>query len=161
MGVSKITKVSVILPRSHVPNAMEQLSKFDYFHAAQPDSSTYDELLTDYSKRSFKIYVQISDIIKELDLQLNPGVMEVLKSGYKDSSQTIDLDRWPDMMNKLDTNASPIIDNFTKKLKELNSLKEEISKNEANLEAIKLLSNYSIDLDKLTKFNLLSINSLK
>ena len=158
MGVSKITKVSVILPRSHVPNAMEQLSKFDYFHAAQPDSSTYDELLTDYSKRSFKIYVQISDIIKELDLQLNPGVMEVLKSGYKDSSQTIDLDRWPDMMNKLDTNASPIIDNFTKKLKELNSLKEEISKNEANLEAIKLLSNYSIDLDKLTKFNLLSIN---
>ena len=65
MGVSKITKVSVILPRSHVPNAMEQLSKFDYFHAAQPDSSTYDELLTDYSKRSFKIYVQISDIIKE------------------------------------------------------------------------------------------------
>ena len=42
--------------------------------------------------------------------------MEVLKSGYKDSSQTIDLDRWPDMMNKLETNASPIIDNFTTKL---------------------------------------------
>ena len=101
MGVSKITKVSVILPRSHVSNAMEQLSKFDYFHADQPDSSTYDELLTDYSKRSFKISVQMSEIINELELKLNPGVMEVLKSGYKDSSQTIDLERWPDMILSL------------------------------------------------------------
>ena len=109
MGVSKITKVSVILPRSHMPNAMEQLSKFDYFHAAQPDSSNYDELLTDYSKRSFKISVQMSEIINELELKLNPGVMEVLKSGYKDSSQTIDLERWPDMINTLETNALPII----------------------------------------------------
>ena len=83
MGVSKITKVSIVLPRSHLPNAMEQLSKFDYFHAAQPNSSTYDETLTDYSKRSFKIYIQISDIIKELELKLTPGVMDVLKSGYK------------------------------------------------------------------------------
>tara|TARA_B100000029_G_scaffold513861_1_gene614700 strand:- start:13024 stop:15174 length:2151 start_codon:yes stop_codon:yes gene_type:complete len=158
MGVSKITKVSVILPRSHVPNAMEQLSKFDYFHAAQPDSSTYDELLADYSKRSFKFYVRISDIIKELELNLNPGVMDVLKSGYKDSSQTIDLERWPDLMNKLEENASSIVDTFENKLKELHSLEDEISTNEANLEAIKLLSNYSIDLDKITKYNLFSVN---
>ena len=123
MGVSKITKVSVILPRSHMPNAMEQLSKFDYFHAAQPDSSNYDELLTDYSKRSFKISVQMSEIINELELKLNPGVMEVLKSGYKDSSQTIDLERWPDMINTLETNALPIIDTFNKQIKELRYLK--------------------------------------
>ena len=158
MGVSKITKVSIVLPRSHMPNAMEQLSKFDYFHAAQPNSSTYDETLTDYSKRSFKIYIQISDIIKELELKLTPGVMDVLKSGYKESSKTIELDRWVDMIKTLETNASPIIDTFDNKLKELNNLNEEVSKNEANLEAIKLLSEYSIDLDKINQFSLFTIN---
>ncbi len=141
-----------------MPNAMEQLSKFDYFHAAQPDSSNYDELLTDYSKRSFKISVQMSEIINELELKLNPGVMEVLKSGYKDSSQTIDLERWPDMINTLETNALPIIDTFNKQIKELRYLKDEISKNEANLEAIKLLSNYSIDLNNINTSSLFSIN---
>ena len=158
MGVSKITKVSIVLPRSHMPNAMEQLSKFDYFHAAQPNSSTYDETLTDYSKRSFKIYIQISDIIKELELKLTPGVMDVLKSGYKESSKTIELDRWVDMIKTLETNASPMIDTFDNKLKELHNLNEEISKNEANLEAIKLLSEYSIDLDKINQFSLFTIN---
>ena len=153
MGVSKITKVSIVLPRSHMPNAMEQLSKFDYFHAAQPNSSTYDETLTDYSKRSFKIYIQISDIIKELELKLTPSVMDVLKSGYKESSKTIELDRWVDMIKTLETNASPIIDTFDNKLKEFDNLNEEISKNEANLEAIKLLSEYSIDLDKINQFS--------
>ena len=158
MGVSKITKVSIVLPRLHMPNAMEQLSKFDYFHAAQPNSSTYDETLTDYSKRSFKIYIQISDIIKELELKLTPSVMDVLKSGYKESSKTIELDRWADMIKTLETNASPIIDTFDNKLKEFHNLNEEISKNEANLEAIKLLSEYSIDLDKINQFSLFTIN---
>ena len=61
MGVAKVSKVSVVLPRSHLPSAMEQLSKFDYFHADQPDSSNYDELLSDYSRRTFKPISKIAE----------------------------------------------------------------------------------------------------
>ena len=82
MGVSKVTKVSLVLPRINLSHAMEELSKFDYFHAEQPDSSNYDPLLDDYSRRSFKIYIQLSELIKELKLKITPGVMDVLKSGY-------------------------------------------------------------------------------
>lgn len=158
MGVAKVSKVFVVLPRSHLPSAMEQLSKFDYFHADQPDSSNYDELLSDYSRRTFKIYIQISDLVKELNLKLIPGIMDVLKSGYKDSSTDIQLDRWHDMLTILETKASPIVDSLKEKINQLHVIQEEISKHEANLEAIKLLSNYSINLTNMKNFNHFSIN---
>ena len=115
---------------------MEELSKFDYFHAEQPDSSNYDQLLDDYSRRSFKIYIQISELIKELKLKITPGVMDVLKSGYNISPETVELNQWKDILNILETKASPVVDSISEKIQQLHSLNDDISADEANLEII-------------------------
>ena len=158
MGVSKVTKISLVLPRINLSHAMEELSKFDYFHAEQPDSSNYDQLLDDYSRRSFKIYIQISELIKELKLKITPGVMDVLKSGYNISPEIVELNQWKDILNILETKASPVVDSISEKIQQLHSLNDDISADEANLEIIKLLSEYSINIEDISNSNQFSIN---
>mgnify|MGYP000238747839 CR=1 FL=1 len=109
MGVLKISKISVILPRSQLSLAMEKLFRFETFHAQQSDSSHYDELLDDYSKRSLRIYVKLSELIKELKLKPTPGILDTLKDGYNISAEKLELNKWEDILSILENKTDPII----------------------------------------------------
>ena len=158
LGVSKISKVSVILPRSQLTLAMEKLFQFETFHAQQSDSSQYDELLDDYSKRSLRIYVKLSELVKELKLKPLPGILDTLKDGYNISAEKFELNKWEDILSILETQTDPVITSISDKINNLKDFNNQISKDETNLEALKLLSNFSINLENINKLNYFSIS---
>ena len=153
LGVSKISKVSVIPPRSQLTLAMEKLFQFETFHAQQPDSSQYDELLDDYSKRSLRIYVKLSELVKELKLKPLPGILDTLKDGYNISTKKFELNKWEDILSILETQTDTVITSIFDKINNLKDFNNQISKDETNLEALKLLSNFSINLENINKLN--------
>ena len=158
MGVLKISKISVILPRSQLSLAMEKLFRFETFHAQQSDSSHYDELLDDYSKRSLRIYVKLSELIKELKLKPTPGILDTLKDGYNISAEKLELNKWEDILSILEDKTDPIITLILDKINNLKDFNNQISKDEANLEALKLLSDFSLNLENINKLNHFSIS---
>ena len=158
MGVLKISKISVILPRSQLSLAMEKLFRFETFHAQQSDSSHYDELLDDYSKRSLRIYVKLSELIKELKLKPTPGILDTLKDGYNISAEKLELNKWEDILSILENKTDPIITLILDKINNLKDFNNQISKDEANLEALKLLSDFSLNLENINKLNHFSIS---
>ena len=157
MGILKISKVSVILPRSQLSLAMKKLFRFETFHAQQSDSSEYDELLDDYSKRSLRVYVELSDLIKKLKLKPTPGIMDVIKGGYDISPEKLELNKWEDLLSVIENQTKPIVESLSETINNLNDLNNQISKDETNLEALKLLSNFSINLDNILTLNHFSI----
>ena len=118
MGVTKLSKVSLILPRSDVPVVLRELSEFGMFHPAQPHSESYDLELDEFASKAFKTYIALGEIIRDTKLQLEPGLIEILLKGYNVSKEKFHATDWEDLVNKTEAEAKPLVDEIGRVLGE-------------------------------------------
>jgi len=153
VGVTRLSKVSLIVPRSEVPAALRQLSEFGLFHPAQPHSESYDLRLDDLSSKAFRVYIALGEIIRETKLQLEPGLVEILLKGYKVPKEKFTATDWEDLVNKTDAEAKPLIDEISRALGEAADAEKKLQSENAMKEALKLVSGFSIDFRQFTSLN--------
>ncbi len=150
MGVAKLSKVSLILPRSDVPVALRELSEFGMFHPTQPHSESYDLNLDKLASKAFKTYITSGEIIRDTKLQLEPGLIEILLKGYNVSKETFTATDWEDLVNKTEAEAKPLIDEISRAVGEAADAEKKLQSENAMKEALKLISGFSIDFRQFT-----------
>ena len=152
MGVAPLTKVTLLLPRSELNDCLRSLYEFEWFHPEQPESSAADPFLSVLNGRAFKLFANLDDLVKKLGIPLEPNVLEVIGKGYKVEQDVKSARDWADLIQKLESEAAPIIDTLTSLLEDTTQLHKKISDYAALKAALYTIQQFSLDLDALSRF---------
>jgi len=152
VGVAPLTKVTLLLPRSELNDCLRSLFEFKWFHPEQPESSIADPFLSELNGRAFKLFANLDELVKKLDIPLEPSVLEVIGKGYRVEKNVKSAKDWADLIQRLEAEAAPIIDTLTSLLEDSRQLRKKISDYEALKAALSIIQQFSIDLDALSKF---------
>ncbi|MEM3733932.1 MAG: V-type ATPase 116kDa subunit family protein [Nitrososphaerales archaeon] len=151
MGVESLTKVTLLLPRSELNDCLRSLFKFGWFHPEQPESSVSDPYLSELNGRAFKLFANLDDLVKKLGIALEPNVIEVLKKGYKIEKEVKTARDWHDLIEKLEVEATPIIEHLSSILDDATRIRKKVSDYEALKAALYTIQQFSIDLELFSR----------
>jgi V/A-type H+-transporting ATPase subunit I len=157
VGVAPLNKVTLLLPRRELNDCLRSLFEFGWFHPEQLDSSLSDPCLSDLDGRAFKLFANLDDLVRKLGIPLEPNVVEVLKKGYRVEKEVKSAKDWADLIQKLEVEATPIIESLTSLLEDSTRLRKKISDYEALEAALYTIQQFSIDLESISRFKRLYV----
>ncbi|RMF31877.1 MAG: ATPase, partial [Candidatus Nitrosothermus koennekii] len=140
------------MPRSEASEAVSKISELEWFHPIKQDSKYTNPDIADLLLRAQKTFQSIDDIVRTLDISVEVGIMETMFKGTPKFDTKFTIDSIEELVDKIESEAKPIIDELTSIIEEHDKVKKELDENSTLLEAVKVVSNISIQLDKLNRF---------
>jgi V/A-type H+-transporting ATPase subunit I len=119
------------------------------FHVEEQNDSESDSQINDLSLRAHKIYIEFQEIIKDLEIKDNLGLIEILTKGYRIKKEKYTTRDWSHFIQKVESDSVPIIDEFKKIILEKSTLLKNLDDNQTQKEAFGMLENFSIDLNRI------------
>jgi len=81
MGLARLMKVTIVLPRSETQTVVSKLAELEWFHPLQSPSDHLNPYLDDLLLKAQKLYQDIDEITKALGIPLETGVMATMFKG--------------------------------------------------------------------------------
>ncbi len=148
-------KATLVVPRSELPKAVTDLSEFDMFHVSEEHGSPSDPHLADLALRSYKLFIDLDEILRELNVHGEAGLIQTLMKGpQKIETKKFRAEDWADFVTQLEADAKPMIEEFKSIVSERSTLQKQIEENQAQNEAFAMLSRLSVDLDTMRSLRL-------
>jgi len=158
-------KANLIVPRSTLPQVITDLTEFDTFHVSEKEGAPSDPQLDSLSLQAYRLFLDIDDILKALNVQSEIGLIETLTKGTKVEKEKFKASDWADFISRIEAGGKPLVEEFKAILNERSELQKKISDNVVLKETFDLLPHLSVDLNvigRLRRFHIiLSIVSAK
>ena len=90
MGVARLTKVTIISPRSEYEEVAKALAQFEDFHPLEGAAQNFDPGVQELTVKAVRIFAQADQAVKDLGLKLMPGQMEIVFGGVKIPKSTFE-----------------------------------------------------------------------
>lgn len=149
MPEAKLSKITLIMPRNEASEAISKVSALEWFHPIKQDSKYHNPDIADLLLRAQKIFQSIDDIIRTLPISPEVGIMETMFKNVPKFDTTFTVESIEDLVNKLEVESKPIIDEISNLIKEYDECTKSLDENVTLMEAIKVVSNINLQLDKL------------
>ncbi len=149
MGVARLTKVTIISPRSEYEEVAKSLAKFEYFHPVEGAQQNFDPGVQELTVKSVRLFAQADQAVKDLGLKLMPGQMDIVFGGAKVPRSTFEASDWEDLLNKADVQLEPIAEEVRSEKIVLQKAQKDESDSEALMGALQVVSKFSSDLTGL------------
>jgi V/A-type H+-transporting ATPase subunit I len=151
MGLAKLMKATVILPRIETQDAISRLAALEWFHPLQNPSEHinpyYDDLLT----KAQRLYQDIDEVVKTLGIPQETGVMATLFKGAPKGKHDYAAEDIRGFIADLEDQSKQLLEGPKKLLEERNNIERQLEEYR-NLEAIVgTASTLSLNLDKFGK----------
>jgi len=150
MPESKLLHAALIMPRSEASEALDKIAQLEWFHVIKEESKYTNPDIVDLLLRAQKIFQSIDDIMRTLSIS-EVGIMETMFKGVPKFDTKFTIESIEELVNKLDAESKPIIDEVRSLLDEHDKIKKELDESNTLLNAIKVVSNINIELDKLNR----------
>src|SRR5271157_3875255 len=108
MGVTPLSKVTVIAPRADYQDVLKQLSKFRDFDIIEEKNLKFDPVTEELAIRSVRLLAQVDQLVKDLGIPLAPGVMDVVFRGASIPQTGYEAASWGDLVGKAERDSEPI-----------------------------------------------------
>lgn len=154
MVVTELSKVTLIAPRTAVPDLFQELYKFQWFHLLEQETLT-DARVAETLSRIRKIRLELDTAVQELAIQAQPGVIDMLKSGYRLEKEKVTVENLEKLLEKVEKDAEPILAQSQELLQNTKQLAQQVVELETLHSILGLVSDFSIDL-----FSLLNLRHL-
>ena len=92
MVVAELKLGTVILPRSDSPRAISRLAEFEWFHKIEAKNEVVTPEVDDVLLKAQKIFQDIDEVVKGLQVPLRTGIMEILFKGTVIKKKQYDLE---------------------------------------------------------------------
>ena len=149
MGVTPLSKVTVIAPRSDYEEVTRTLAKFEQFHSMADKESGFDPLVQELDVRAVRLFALADQTVKDLAVPLMPGTMDIVFRGVKIPSSEFEARNWDDLLRKAEALLNPIM-NETRKRK---SALQKVTNTETTIrtlrDTIEVVSGFSADLSNV------------
>jgi len=149
LGVARLSKVTVIAPRSEYKDVAKALARFEDFHPFEGAPPNFDPGVQELTVKAVRIFAQADQAVKDLGLKLMPGQMDIVFGGVKIPQSTYEATDWEDLLDKADVKLEPIAGEVRAEKALLQKAQKDESDSEALLGALEVVSGFSSDLSGL------------
>ena len=151
MGLAKLMKATIILPRIETQDAISRLADLEWFHPLQNPSEHinpfYDDLLT----KAQRLYQDIDEVVKMLGIPQETGVMATMFKGAPKGKYDYSADDIQDFIADLEDRSKQILEGPKKLLEERSKIERQLEEYR-NIEAVVgMASTLNLNLDAFRK----------
>jgi V/A-type H+-transporting ATPase subunit I len=153
MGLAKLMKATIILPRIETQDAVSRLAALEWFHPIQNASEHinpyYDDLLT----KAQRLYQEIDEIVKMLGIPQETGVMATMFKGAPKGKHDYAAEDIQGFIADLEDRSKQLLEGPKKLLEERNKIERQLEEYR-NLEAVVgMASTLNLNLDTFGKLH--------
>lgn len=145
MVVAKLTRVTLIAPRSDYQDILARLAKFDDFHLVENEGQ-FDACTEELAIRAVKLFAQVDQAVRDLAIPLLPGTINVIFRGATVPETTYEAKNWEALLSRAEKEAEPILAEVRAELDSLTQLQKEEAETAAVMASLRAISNISTDL---------------
>jgi V/A-type H+/Na+-transporting ATPase subunit I len=151
MGLAKLMKATIILPRIETQDAISRLADLEWFHPLQNPSEHinpyYDDLLT----KAQRLYQDIDEVVKMLGIPQETGVMATMFKGAPKGKHDYSAEDIQDFIADLEDRSKQILEGPKKLLEERSKIERQLEEYR-NIEAVVgMASTLNLNLDAFRK----------
>jgi V/A-type H+/Na+-transporting ATPase subunit I len=151
MGLAKLMKATIILPRIETQDAISRLAALEWFHPLQNASEHinpyYDDLLT----KAQRLYQDIDEVVKMLGIPQETGVMATMFKGAPKGKHDYAAEDIQGFIADLEDKSKQSLEGPKKLLEERNKIERQLEEYR-NLEAVVgMASTLNLNLDTFGK----------
>ncbi|MEE9134385.1 MAG: V-type ATPase 116kDa subunit family protein [Nitrososphaerales archaeon] len=122
------------------------------FHIIQSESLHRDPEIDRLSYQAGQLAVSLDSLIKGYEISIDLPVLEQLRKGPRPGPSVFEASDWPDLLDKLEQRAGPIITLMGSVLEERRALEKSISEKKTTLGGVDVLRDLSVSLKELRGF---------
>ncbi|MBD0298693.1 MAG: ATPase, partial [Nitrososphaera sp.] len=151
MGLAKLMKATIILPRIETQDAVSRLAALEWFHsihnASEHINPYYDDLLT----KAQRLYQEIDEVVKMLGIPQETGVMATMFKGAPKGRHDYAAEDIQGFIADLEDRSKQLLEGPKKLLEERNKIERQLEEYR-NLEAVVgTASTLNLNLDTFGK----------
>ena len=145
MGVARLTKVTVISPRSEFQDVARALAQFEDFHPVEETGQNFDPRVQELTVKAVRLFAQADQAVKDLDLKLMPGQIDIVFRGIKIPQSTFEAATWEELLEKAEAKLDPISERVREEKAMVQRAQKEEADSEALMGALQVVSGFSSD----------------
>ena len=157
MGLAKLSRVTVIAPRTDYAEVTRALAQFEEFHPFEGREQNFDPAVEELTVKAVRLFAQADQAVKDLAIQLSPGTIDIVFRGVKIPRSDFEVDDWEDLLNKAENQLNPMVDEIkTEKATLQKVIKEETDAGTLR-DALQVVSDISANLSSLPRLHRLEL----
>jgi len=151
MGLAKLMKATIILPRTETQEVVSRLAELEWFHPIQTPSEHLNPYLDDLLLKAQRLFQEIDEVTKQLGIPLETGVMATMFKGAPKGKTDYVIEDIQNFIADLEVKSAALLDEPKKVLAEQNKTVK-LLEEYRNLEgALEMSANLSLDLSLFGK----------
>ncbi len=151
MGLAKLLKATVILPRIETQEAVSKLAALESFHSLQNTSEYSHPFMDDLLLKAQKLYQDIDEVIRALGIPLETGVMSTMFSGAPKEKTDYSIQDIRGFIEELEHKSNAILEEPKSLISTQNSITKELEEYYNIASALKAASNLNLDFSSFKK----------
>ena len=152
MGLAKLMKATIVLPRLDTQEVVSRLAELEWFHPIQTPSDHSNPYLDDLLLKAQKLFQEIDEVIKDLGIPLETGVMATMFKGAPKGKTDYFIENIQNFIADLEDKSAAILDNPKKMIAERNKVAKELEEYSNLKGALEMAAKVNLDLTLFDKF---------
>lgn len=146
MGLAKLMKATLIMPRMETQEAVSKLAELEWFHPIQSASEHSNPYLDDLLLRAQRLFQDVDEVVRALGVPLETGVMMTMFKGAPKGKTDYVIKDIHNFIADLEDKCKALLDEPKKVLMEKNKIAKELEEY-SNIEAaLKMAANLNLNL---------------
>ncbi|MDQ3909686.1 MAG: ATPase [Thermoproteota archaeon] len=151
MGLAKLMKATVVLPRIETQEVVSRLAELEWFHPIQTPSDHPNPYIDDLLLKAQKLFQEIDEIIKDLGVPLETGVMATMFKGAPKGKTDYFIDNMQNFIADLEDKTAAVLDNPKNVIAERNKVSMELEEYSSLKGALEMAAKVNLDLTLFVK----------
>ena len=151
MGLAKLMKATIVLPRVDTQEVVSKLAELEWFHPIQTPSDHPNPYLDDLLLKAQRLFQEIDEVIKELGIPLETGVMATMFKGAPKGKTDYFIENIQNFIADLEDKSADLLDNPKKVIAERNKIAKELEEYRNLKGALEMAAKVNLDLTLLSK----------
>src|ERR671924_1148014 len=146
MGLAKLMKATIVLPRVDTQEVVSRLAELEWFHPLQTPSDHPNPYLDDLLLKAQRLFQEIDEVIKDLGIPLETGVMATMFKGAPKGKTDYFIENMQNFIADLEDKSAAILDNPKKMIAERNKVAKELEEYRSLKDALEMAAKVNLDL---------------
>ena len=152
MGLAKLMKATIVLPRLDTQEVVSRLAELEWFHSIQTPSDHSNPYVDDLLLKAQRLFQEIDEVIKDLGIPLETGVMATMFKGAPKGKTDYFIENIQNFIADLEDKSAAILDNPKKMIAERNKVAKEVEEYSNLKGALEMAAKVNLDLTLFGKF---------
>ncbi|MDW0213754.1 MAG: hypothetical protein QOA16_06130, partial [Nitrososphaeraceae archaeon] len=149
MGIAKLAKITLILPRVESAQAISRLAEFQWFHPVSTSSEHSEPNLDNLLLRSQKLYQSVDEIVRSLGIKVSIGIIDTMIKGAKKEKKEFKVAELESLIVKLEVESKTLVEESLAVLNEQALLKRQLEEFNTLRDTLNVVSGLQVNLNRI------------